>query len=122
MHIKFHNKAIHVHNHQRKELDMDLSLVLTPTAGALGVPVETKADGSVFAFDPAQIKWSIQDGSIVSFVQNADGTAQFKPLAVGSTQIGVVDTATGASKVVLATVTAAQQPNVMDINFTNVTP
>ncbi len=103
------------------DLDMDLNLVLSPTAGALGTPVETKADGTPFVFDPTQIQWSVQDPTIVSFVQNADGTAQFKPLAVGTTQVGVVDKATGATKAVNATVTAGVQPNTMDITFSNVT-
>lgn len=117
MHIRFKHK-----HHHPKELDMDLQLVLSPTAGALGTPVETKADGSVFVFDPAQIQWSVQDGSILSFVQNADGSAQFKPLAVGSTQVAVIDNATQATKTVNATVTASVQPNTMDIVFSNVTP
>lgn len=100
---------------------MDLTLVNSPTAGALGVPVETKADGTVFQFDPAQIVWSVQDPSVLSFTQNADGTAQFKPVGVGTTQIAVVDQATQATKIVQGTVTPGVQPNTMDINFTNVT-
>lgn len=117
MHISF---KLHHHKCEGK-LDMDLQLVLSPTAGALGVPVETKADGKPFVYDPTQIQWSVQDPTIVSFVQNADGTAQFKPLAVGTTQVGVVDKATGATKAVNATVSAGVQPNTMDINFTNIT-
>lgn len=120
MHIRFHYNHHHQHNYKRS-LDMNLALVLSPTAGALGTPVETKADGSPFTFDPTQIVWSVQDSTIVSFVQNPDGTAQFKPLAVGTTQVGVVDKVTGASKVVNATVTQAQQGNSMDITFSNIT-
>lgn len=119
MHIKFYVKHKH-HLHERR-LDMDLTLVNSPTAGALGVPVETKADGTVFQFDPAQIVWSVQDPSVLSFTQNADGTAQFKPVGVGTTQIAVVDQATQATKIVQGTVTPGVQPNTMDINFTNVT-
>lgn len=117
MHISF---KLHHHKCEGK-LDMDLQLVLSPTAGALGTPVETKADGTPFVFDPTQIVWSVKDPTIVSFAQNADGTAQFKPLAVGTTQVGVVDKATGAVKTVNATVSAGTQPNMMDITFSNVT-
>jgi hypothetical protein len=120
MHIRF--KTHHKHHNHKEELDMDLNLVLSPTAGALGTPVETKADGTTFTYDPTQIQWSVQDPTIVSFVQNSDGSAQFKPLAVGSTQVGVVDKATSASKTITATVTPGTGTgNVMDITFSNIT-
>lgn len=105
-----------------KGLDMDLVLTLSPTASALGVPVETLADGSPFTFDPTQIEWSVQDINIFSVTPNTDGTALFKPLAVGSSRIAVTDKATGATKVVNGVVNPAPQQNVMDINFTNITP
>lgn len=74
-----------------------VTLNITPPYGNnVGVPVETK-NGQPFTFDPATINWAVQDSSVVSFVKNADGSAIFTPLKVGSTDVAVQDSVTLAS-------------------------
>lgn len=119
---EFVKPTIHILFNEGTVLDMDLNITLSPTASALGTAVETKPDGTPFTFDPTKIVWSVQDPSILSFTANPDGTAKFVPLVVGTSQVGVTDTATGASKAVLATVAAGAGANTMDITWSQITP
>lgn len=61
-------------------------------------PVETNADGSNFAFNPANIEWSVQNPAICSQgPNNPDGSVDFTALTAGVTQVGFSDSATGLS-------------------------
>lgn len=117
------NLAIEFINKQG-EATMDVTLVNSPTASALGVAVETNADGSPFTPDPTKIVWSVEDQTVLSFTPNADGTCLFKPLKVGVSKVGVSDSATGLSAVATATVTTGTGggPTTMEIQFKNITP
>jgi hypothetical protein len=59
--------------------------------------VETDAAGSVVAFDPTKITWSVADATIVALTSNPDGTASFKALKVGSTTVTASDSGSGLS-------------------------
>lgn len=103
-----------------QEPGMPVTLSNTPTASVVGTPVETNADGSLFTIDPTKVTWDVQDATVASFVQNPDGTATFKPLKVGVTQVGVSDSATSLSATDTLTVVAAG-PTSMSINWGAVT-
>jgi len=67
---------------------------------------EKDAAGQPVTFDPTQIRWTINDSLIAALTQNPDGSASFKALAVGTTTVGVSDTASGLSAQDTLTVTA----------------
>src|SRR5579859_57398 len=106
-----------VFTNSKGDIVMDAQFTLTPSTPLLATPVEKKGDGTVFQYDPTQLVYSVKDPTIVSFAENADGTALFTPLAVGSTLVGLVDKATGAQVVVNATVTQGTLPNTLDITW-----
>lgn len=70
-----------------------------------GVPVETDQAGNVLAVIPANIVWSVDDVTIASFVQNADGSATFTALKAGVANATVKDTAFNLSQTDTFTVT-----------------
>jgi len=130
MFIEWHHQNHH-HHHNHYEMgelkvmaSNDVQLNLTAPFGTNeGVPVELNADGSNFSFDLANIAWAIQDNTIASFVQNADGSADFTPLLAGSTGVAVSDRVTGLSAqgtlTVVGVVTTG--PVSMNINWQNPT-
>lgn len=101
-----------------------VALNLTPTAKAVGVVTELNADGSVFKFDPNKIVASVQDVSIATVaVDSTSGDITVTPVAVGSTQVAVKDTATNnVSPNYTVTVTASTTaPGSLSVAFT-ITP
>lgn len=97
----------------------DVTLNLTAPFGPnQGIPVETNPDGSNFVYNPTNIQWAIQDPTIASFVQNADGSATFTPLKAGSTSVAVQDTSNSASATGVLTVTQpVSGPPTMSISW-----
>lgn len=85
------------------------------------IPVETNADGSNFQFSPANIQWSVQDGTVCSVgpTNTTDGSTVVTALKAGTTQIGVADTVTGLSATATVTVnpTTPPGPTSMSIKF-----
>jgi hypothetical protein len=77
--------------------------------------IETDAFGKPVTIDPANATWSIDDATIASFVQNADGSATFTPLATGSTIVRLTDNAT--STVGTNTLTVSGGPDVLTLTF-----
>lgn len=67
---------------------------------------EQDGAGQPVTFDPAQITWTVGDPTIVALTQNPDGSASFKALAVGTTQVSVADAVSGLSAQDTLTVTA----------------
>lgn len=67
---------------------------------------ETDAAGQPVTIDPTQVAWSVGDPSIAELTQNADGSASFKALAVGQTQVAVTDKSNGLSAQDVLTVTS----------------
>jgi hypothetical protein len=104
--------------------DVTLNLV-APFGNNLGTPVELLADGTTkFAYDPTKIAWAVQDPTVASFVQNADGSATFTPLKAGATGVAVSDSATTLSAQGVLTVTAGTtgQPTTMNISWSAAVP
>lgn len=77
--------------------------------------IETDAFGKAVTIDPANASWSIDDPSIASFVQNADGSATFTPLAAGDTIVRLTDNSTSA--VGTNTLTVSGGPDVLTLTF-----
>jgi hypothetical protein len=77
--------------------------------------IETDAFGKPVTIDPKNSSWSIDDSTIASFVQNADGSATFTPLATGSTIVRLTDNAT--STVGTNTLTVSGGPDVLTLTF-----
>lgn len=73
--------------------------------------VQFNADGSVFTGNPADVVWSVQDGTIVD-VSNVqpDGSVIVKSVAAGTTNIGAADKTTGISAVGSVTVNTPPPP------------
>ena len=76
----------------------------TETVGQLivAVPTETETIGGVtspFAFNPANITWSIGNPALATFTFDnvMTGDASFTGIEAGSTTVTVTDTSTGAS-------------------------
>jgi|SRR5208337_3690837 len=92
------------------------SVTLNPPQTVNGVVTETVNGQSVVPV-PANLLWSVQDPTVVSFVTNPDGSATFTPLAVGVTQVGCSDSATGNSGVGNLTVTQGTVPGTLTITF-----
>lgn len=92
----------------------DVTLTLTPPTKSNGTVTEI-FKGQPYVPVPGDLTWSVQDGTIVGFVQNADGSATFSPLAVGSTQVGCSDKTTGLAGV--GTVNVAAGPDGLTIIF-----
>lgn len=67
---------------------------------------EKDAAGQPVTFDPTKVTWTVGDATIVALTQNADGSASFKALAVGTTQVAVSDSGSGLSAQDTLTVTA----------------
>lgn len=77
-----------------------IALNLSPTGKAVGVVTELNADGSVFTFDPTKIAAAVKDSTIVAVtVDPTSGSPTVTPLAVGSTDVAIADTATGVQVV-----------------------
>lgn len=77
--------------------------------------IETDAFGKSVTIDPANATWSIDDAAIASFVQNADGSATFTPLAAGDTIVRLTDNSTGA--VGTNTLSVSGGPDVLTLTF-----
>jgi hypothetical protein len=72
------------------------------------VPVmlqELRADGSVYSPNPGDVTLSVQDASVLSLVDNGDGTGMLTALAAGVSQVGGADKVTGLSATGTVTVT-----------------
>jgi hypothetical protein len=53
--------------------------------------METDAAGQPVSLDPASVTWAIDNAAIASLVQNADGSATFKALSVGTANVTCTD-------------------------------
>jgi hypothetical protein len=94
----------------------DVTLTLTPPQTTTGT-VTGIYKGQPYAPAPANLVWSVQTSGVVNLVQNADGSATFTPVAVGSTQVGVVDSSNQLSGT--GTITVAAGPDGLTISFSS---
>jgi hypothetical protein len=78
--------------------------------------IETDAAGQPVTIDPVNAAWGIDDPSIASLAQNADGSATFKGLKPGTATISLTDKATNAAGTNTLTV-SGQGPNALTISF-----
>lgn len=53
--------------------------------------LETDADGQPVALNPASVIWAIDNPAIASLTQNADGSATFQALSVGTANVSCTD-------------------------------
>jgi hypothetical protein len=53
--------------------------------------LETDAQGQPVVLNPASVTWAIDDPTIASMVQNADGSATFKALKIGTANVSCTD-------------------------------
>src|SRR6266436_3026561 len=114
------NKPTHIKIEWSGDIMADNSIALSPTAKAVATPTEFNADGSVFAFNPADIQYAVQDATVASFtVDNTTGIATFTPLKVGSTQVAVNDATTGATGSSLLTVTGIVGAKTLSLTWAN---
>lgn len=79
---------------------------MTDTQSISASIAEQDAAGQPVAVDPTKITWTVGDSTIADLTQNPDGSASFKALAVGSTQVSVADSASGLNAQDTLSVTA----------------
>jgi len=53
--------------------------------------IETDAGGNPVTLNPANVLWAVQDSTIATLTQNADGSATFKALKPGTTDVTCTD-------------------------------
>lgn len=93
--------------HIRRLLQVPVTMQLQFKGGKPGMPgtetdtqtipctaLEKDAAGQPVTLNPANVTWSIDDPSIAQLTQNPDGSATFKALAVGSTNVHCTDNGT----------------------------
>jgi hypothetical protein len=101
-----------------------VNLNLDATANAVGVVTELNNDGSVFKFDPTKIQVAVQDINVVTAtVDPTTGNVTVKPVAVGSTQVVVQDSATNIASpnYTFTVVQVGPSPTSLSVSWT-VTP
>jgi hypothetical protein len=69
--------------------------------------LETDAAGQPVTLNPANVQWSIDDTSIAQLTQNADGSATFKALKVGTANVSCKDTVANITGTDTLTVTVS---------------
>ena len=79
---------------------------MTDTQSISATISETDAAGQPVTITPSTVTWSVGDATIAALTQNADGSATFKALAVGTTSVAVTDSSNGLSAQDTLTVTA----------------
>jgi len=79
---------------------------LTDTQSIPATISETDAAGQPVTINPATVTWTVNDPTVVTLTQNADGSATFKAEKVGTTGVGVTDSSNGLSAQDTLTVTA----------------
>ena len=106
----------HHHQHSRKATSIsihfkgfkrNMPVSITSTQNVTASIAEDDANGNSVAFIPGNIKWTTQDPTIATVVENNDGSATFTGLKVGTTQVTVTDTSNSLSAQDVLTVTAA---------------
>ena len=80
---------------------------MTDVQSISAVISETDAAGQPVTFDPSKVTWTVGDPTIAQLTSNPDGSATFKALAVGTTQVSAADSSNGLSAQDTLTVTAA---------------
>lgn len=79
---------------------------ITDTQQITATIAELDAKGQPVAVDPTKVQWTVGDPTVASVQQNADGSATFTALKVGTTQVAVTDSSNGLSAQDTLTVTA----------------
>lgn len=93
-----------------------VSITLNPPQTVNGVATET-VNGQPYTPKPTDLDWSVQDSTIASYVVNADGSVTLTALAVGTTQVGCVDSSNGNAGVGTIFVTVGTVPGTLVITF-----
>jgi hypothetical protein len=95
-----------------------VSITLVPPQSVNAVATEIY-QGKPYTPVATDLTWSLQDPTIVSLVQNADGSVTLSPLTVGTTQVGCSDKTTGLSGVGTLTVTQGASGDSLTITFSS---